>query len=280
MLYFIVCMFQRSTCAYVDCSWFCFVTLRTCGTFTFGLLIEQAVCRKASCGVGLVAVRNSWTVTARLPWLAYANGTALWLHRYWLHKKTRFGCTNTSLYKLLSSTREVNLHGMYKFSPYFVKGHSSSSLVSMLRPARLSKYSIAGMYRKVLSPAKLPSWPLGPTHSLFCWVLAALSPQVKRTGPEADHSPPCLRFEVWSHTSILLHGLLKNNFAEFLSHSKALIFQYSFANGLKQFWMVVYSVVDPPAGNAAECASDAISWWHYLQCRHGSRDTRTYGWLA
>jgi len=62
MLYFIVCMFQCSTCGYVDCSWFCFVTLRTCGTFTFGLLIEQAVCRKASCGVGHVAVRNSWTV--------------------------------------------------------------------------------------------------------------------------------------------------------------------------------------------------------------------------
>jgi len=44
--------------------------------------------------------------------------------------------------------------------------------------------------------------------------------------------------------------------------------------------MAVCSAVDPPASSAAECASDAISWWYYLQCRHGSRDTRAYGWLA
>jgi hypothetical protein len=237
-VYFIVCMFQRSTCVYVDWSWFCFVTLRTCGTFTFGFLIEHAVCRKASCGVGHVAVRCSWTVTARLPWLAYANGKALWLHRYWLHK-TRFGCTNSSLYKLLPSTCEVNLHGMYKFSPYFEKGLSSVSLVSMLRPARLSKYSIAGGDRNVLSSAKRPSCPVGPTYSLFCWVLAALSPKVKRTGRKADHSPPGLRFEVWSYTSILLRGLHENSFAEFLPHS-TLIFQYSFANGLNSFeWLCI-----------------------------------------
>jgi len=134
-----------------------FCDLRTCGTFTFGLLIEHAVCRKASCGVCHVAARNSWTVTARLPWLPYAKETALRLHRYWLNKKTRFGCTNTSLYKLFLSTREVNLHGLSKFSPYFEKGHSSVSLVSMLRPARLSKYSIAGRDRKVLFSAKRPS---------------------------------------------------------------------------------------------------------------------------
>lgn len=190
-------MFQRSI--YICLRWLyviLFCDLRTCGTFTFGLLIEQPVCRKASCGVGHVAARNSWTVTARLPWLPYANRTARWLHRYWLHqkKKTRFGCTNTSLYELLPPTREVNLHGMSKFSPYFEKGHSSISLVSMLRPARLSKYSIAGRGRKVLSSAKCPSYPLGPTHPLFCWVLAALSTQVKRTGSKADHSPPGLRY--------------------------------------------------------------------------------------
>ena len=129
---------------------------------------------------------------------------------------------------------------MSKFSPYFEKGHSSVSLVSMLRPERLSKYSTAGRDRKVLFSAKRPSWPLGPPRPIFYWVLAAFSSQVRGKWRKADHSPPGLSFELWSYTSILLHGLHKNNFAEFLPHSKALIFQYAFANGLNSSaWLCV-----------------------------------------
>lgn len=117
-----------------------FCDLRTCGTFTFGLLIEQAVCRKASCGVGHVPARNSWTVTALLPWLPYANGTTFWLHRYWLHKKQDLVSPTLRYINFSLLLVRLILHGMPKFSPYFEKGHSSVSLVSMLRPARLSKY--------------------------------------------------------------------------------------------------------------------------------------------
>jgi len=109
MPYFIHCTFQRSVCAYFDCSWFCFVTLRTCGTFTCGLLIEQAVCRKTSCGVGHVAVWNSWTATARLSWLAYTNGNALWLYRYWLHTPKKQDLVAPTLRYINFSLRLVRL---------------------------------------------------------------------------------------------------------------------------------------------------------------------------
>lgn len=138
---------------------------------------------------------------------------------------------------------------MYKHSPCFEKDHSSVSLVSMLQQARLSNIRLPIWTKKVLSSAKCPSWPYGPSHSLFWWVLAALSPQVKRTGCEADLSPPGLWFEVWSYNSALLHGLHKNNFAEFLP----LILQYSFGNALNSSeWL--YGALDPPASGAAECA--------------------------
>ena len=58
------------------------------------------------------------------------------------YTKTRFGCTNPSLYKLQPFTHEANLHNIYKFSPYFENRHSSVGLVTMLRSVRSSKYSI------------------------------------------------------------------------------------------------------------------------------------------
>jgi hypothetical protein len=54
---------------------------------------------------------------------------------------------------------------------------------------------------------------LGPTQPPIQWVPGALSRGIKRTGPEADHSPPS-RAEVknaWSYTSTLpirLHGVV------------------------------------------------------------------------
>jgi hypothetical protein len=60
---------------------------------------------------------------------------------------------------------------------------------------------------------------LGPTQNPIQWVLGAVSLVVKRSGREADHSPPssaevkeCL--ELYLHSPIRLHGVVLSKKAQ------------------------------------------------------------------
>jgi hypothetical protein len=63
----------------------------------------------------------------------------------------------------------------------------------------------------IFAKASRPS--LGPTQPPIQWVPGALSLEIKRPGPEADHSPPsnvevkeCV--ELYLHSTIRLHGVV------------------------------------------------------------------------
>jgi hypothetical protein len=68
--------------------------------------------------------------------------------------------------------------------------------------------SIRSIARFFLSTASRPA--LGPTQPPIQWVLGALSPGVKQSMREADHSPTSRMVELYLHSPIRLHGKEKS----------------------------------------------------------------------
>jgi hypothetical protein len=79
--------------------------------------------------------------------------------------------------------------------------YSSVSTVTRLRAVRSGFDSRQGQRTDVFASAFIPA--LGPIQPPIQWVLDALSPEVKRPGREADHSPPSSAEvkNAWSYTS-------------------------------------------------------------------------------
>jgi hypothetical protein len=80
-------------------------------------------------------------------------------------------------------------------------------MIQHLNPRRCKNYLFLKISRLALEPAQPSVW----------WILAVLSPGVKRLGHEADH-PPSSSAEIkneWSYTStflVCIYGAYRDNF--------------------------------------------------------------------